>query len=133
MKKFVCIYITLGIIIFMTGCEAKQKSEMVNTPNPSDEQVGSVHLQNYTGVIVGVENAKHDVVDKISATDRLQIQLLDSDEIIVCELLGADTKYPNADTLKIGDCVDLECEVSVVDGSILSRCVLSIKAVQGEE
>lgn len=44
MKKFVCIYITLGIIIFMTGCEAKQKSEMVNTPNPSDEQVGCVDL-----------------------------------------------------------------------------------------
>lgn len=104
-------YITFGIVICMVGCgtnksiskEDTQESEMVNTTNPTDDQVGIVHLQNYTGVIVGVENAKEDVVDKISTNDKLQIQLSDSDEIIVCELLGADTKYPNSDTLKIGD------------------------------
>ena len=130
MKRFVWIYIALGVIICMTGCGTKQEGEMVNATNLPNEQVGTVHLQSNTGVIVGVENTKDDVVDEISSNDKLQIQLLDSDEIIVCELLGANTKYSNANTLEIGDCVDLECEVSVVDGVIRSRCVLSIKVVQ---
>lgn len=141
MNKFVWIYIFLGVAICMTGCgeskstskEDTQGNEIIDTTSPSDNQIGSVHLENYTGVIVGVEGIEDDEVDQILGNEKLQIACSDGDEVIVCELLGNDTKYPNADILKIGDQVELECEVSVVDGAIMSRSVLSIKVIQEEE
>jgi len=129
----------------MTGCGANEsrlegnlrESEKTNTTSPSNDNVASVHIENYTGVIVGVEDAggdmEEDMEEDISANAKLRIELSDGGETIVCELLGIDTSYPNADILNIGDSVDLDCEVSVLDGVIQSRSVLSIKVVREKE
>lgn len=141
MKKLCLLSISLGIVICMTSCGTSKNASkevtqsQVNTTASSEDEVCSVHIENYTGVIVGVENKENNEVDKISTTDQLQIELLDSDEVIVCELLGPSTEYINlnGDGLKIGDTVNLDCEVDIKDGEIISRSVVSIKIVQEDE
>lgn len=138
MKKLCLLSISLGIAICMTSCGTNKNTSkevtqsQVNTTASSEDEVCSVHIENYTGVIVGVENEENNEVDKISTTAQLQIELSDSDEVIVCELLGPSTEYinMNGDGLKIGDTVNLDCEVHVKDGEIISRSVVSIKVVQ---
>lgn len=138
MKKLCLLFMSLGIAICMTSCGTSKNTSkevtqsQVNTTASFEDEVCSVHIENYTGVIVGVENEENNEVDKISTTAQLQIELSDSDEVIVCELLGPSTEYinMNGDGLKIGDTVNLDCEVDVKDGEIISRSVVSIKVVQ---